>query len=96
MIDIPTYSSTLWNELDGKDLEDLFEKRPQFAAMYDWSQLSGDDWYHLLEKRPQFADRCDWEKLCHVYNWTRLFKVQPQVAKKRSEITSTDDFKVQM
>ena len=80
---IPTYASTLWDELDGKDLEDLFEKRPRFAEMYDWSQLSGKDWYHLLEEKPQFADRCDWEKLCYgYYNWTRLLQIQPQVADK--------------
>ncbi len=37
---ILTYASTLWDELDGKELEELFEKQPQFAAMYDWSQLA--------------------------------------------------------
>ena len=51
----PAYASTLWDELDGKELEELFEKHPQFAAMYDWSQLSGEDWYLLLEKMPQIC-----------------------------------------
>ena len=60
---IPTYASTLWDELDGKDLEDLFEKRPRFAEMYDWSKLKGADWTSLLVMRPLFADKCDWSKI---------------------------------
>ena len=78
---IHTYASTLWDELDGKDLEDLFEKRPQFAAIYDWSELNGGVWSDILSTQPRLADKCDWSKL-DGWNWENLLATQPQFADK--------------
>ena len=77
----PAYASTLWDELGGKELEELFEKRPEYAEMYDWSELDGGNWVEILSTQPWLADKCDWSTL-NEYLWSSLLKKQPQFADK--------------
>ena len=54
---IPTYASTLWDELDGHQWEELLRWLPEFADKCDWSKLDDKDWKYLLCHRSEFKNR---------------------------------------
>ncbi len=78
----------LWNEVGGRELEELLEIQPKYADKCDWGEVTNEDWVDLLRERHEIVDLCKneyWKsqmwKILDERDWTWLLEEQPQLAK---------------